>query len=60
MKRMKGQRDVTLQEWKVDNVKVEIITFVIQLRVESVVLTYDECQVQVICLVIKPIRLFNI
>ena len=40
--------------------KVEIITFVIQLGVESVVVTYDECQVQVICLVIQPISLFNI
>ena len=35
--------------WKVDNVKDEIITFVMQIRVESVVVTYDECQVQVIC-----------
>ena len=32
--------------------KVEIITFVLQLRVESVV-AYDECQIQVICLVIQ-------
>ena len=29
---------------------------VIQLRVESVVVTYDECQVQVICLVIQPFQ----
>ena len=40
--------------------KAEIITFVMQLRVESVVATCDECQVQVICLVIQPTGLFNI
>ena len=40
--------------------KVEIITFVMQLRVESVVVTSDEHKVQVICLVIQPISLFNI
>ena len=39
----------------VDNMKVEIITFVIQLRVKFVFLAYDECQVQVVCLVIQSI-----
>ena len=38
---------------KVGNVKAEIITFVIQLCVKSVVVTYDECQVQAIRLVIQ-------
>ena len=36
---------ITWQEWKVDNVKVEIITLFMQRGVKSVVVTYDECQV---------------
>ena len=40
---MKSQMVRYLTRMEVDNVKVEIITFVIQLRLESVVLTYDEC-----------------
>ena len=36
---------MNLQEWKVDYVKIEIITFIIQLGVRSVVVTHDERQV---------------
>ena len=42
------------------NVKVEIILLVIQLGVNSVVVTYDECQIQVIYLVIQSISFFNV
>ena len=37
---------------KVDIVKVEIMQLVIQIDIKAVVVTYDKCQVQVICLVI--------
>ena len=40
--------------------KVEIITLVIQFSLKSVVVTNDECQVQVICLIIPSTSLFNI
>ena len=39
-----------LLDKKVDNVKVQSITFVMQLGVKSAVVANDECQVQVICL----------
>ena len=35
-----------------NSVNVEMITFFIQCVVKFIVVTYDECQVQVICLVI--------
>ena len=41
--------DIARKEWKIDNVEIKIITFVIELGVKSTVSLYNEGQVQVIC-----------
>ena len=50
--------DMSLDK-KIDNMKVEIIMFVKQLGVKSVVVTYDEYRVQVICSIIQLFCLSN-
>ena len=46
---MKARWDIAQKEWKIDNVEIKIITFVIELGVKSTVALYNEGQVQVIC-----------
>ena len=41
----KGYRwDIARKEWKIDNVEIKIITFVIELGVKSIVSLYNEGQ----------------
>ena len=40
--------DIARKEWKIDNVEIKIITFVIELGIKSIVTPYIEGQVQVI------------
>ena len=37
--------DIVRKEWKIDNVEIKIITFVIELGVKSIVVPYNEGQV---------------
>ena len=37
--------DIARKEWKIDNVEIKIITFVIELGVKSIVAPYNEGQI---------------
>ena len=56
---MKGYMDIAQKEWKIDNVEIKIIMFVIELGVKLIVALYNEGQVQVICWVIRCVGFFN-
>ena len=37
------------KEWKIDNVEIKIITFVIQPGIKFTSTVYDECEIKVVC-----------
>ena len=42
---MKGRWHIAPKEWKIDNVEIKIVMFVIELGVKSIVALYNEGQV---------------